>query len=205
MNSENPETPSASATGEEPPKKEPPRHVQSVEECQLQLTRVRLVSLMCMRVANGGPAPKVADVKHTEALIPDTFGAHGFKAAVDWSLEFPEDSQKPPIIISGRYEVEFSVGKEIEKMTAHYYARTNSLVLAYPYIRQLVDELTASSLGQNIMTRPLDVPAWVKEAGEKYLEEMAEREEEARQIAPEPEPEVDADVGGAPHVADSHG
>jgi len=78
----------------------------------------------------------------------------GFAATVRWSTKFPEEA---PVKISGVHRLVFAVTRPINSDDAEYYSQINSVILLYPYLRQLVDELSAKSLGRSVMTRPLDV------------------------------------------------
>jgi preprotein translocase subunit SecB len=80
---------------------------------------------------------------------------------VTWTVKFTDVSD-PPVSISGQHELAFT-GDEVDAFSARYYAELNSVILVYPYVRQLVDDLTSKALGYSVILRPLDVPARVAE------------------------------------------
>lgn len=146
----------------------------SVSNCGLALKDVRLVSLVCSAVATQEGEPLVADLLCRGALVKGSVTATGFHASVSWALSFP-DGSKQPISISGKHELIFSVKKAITPDDARYYSEVNSVILAYPYLRQLIDDLSTKSLGRNVMIPPLDVPRFVTERSKAMLEAYESR------------------------------
>jgi preprotein translocase subunit SecB len=140
----------------------PPPTPSSVTQCGLELTEVRLLSLICSRHGGvSGNTPSTANLKCNGIYVPDSLTDTDFRALVSWSVDFPEGT-KSPIAISGQHALVFTVKDAINEITAEYYAKINSVILIYPYLRQLIDELSVKSLGRNIMIRPLDVPKFVQ-------------------------------------------
>ena len=138
-----------------------PPSTPAVTSCGLELTEVRLFSLICIPGTISEDIPTTANLKREGDLVPGSLTATGFRASVSWSVEFPTDTT-PPIKISGKHTLTFTVKKPISETAAKYYAEINSVILVYPYLRQLIDDLSVKSLGRNIMIRPLDVPKFVQ-------------------------------------------
>ncbi len=174
------------STGGEPGQPRP-TPISSVDECGLKLTAVRLVLLICNANEAAGRPPASAELDRDATLVGKSVTPDGFKALVSWAVKFPEDIQT--LTLSGQHELAFSVDRVISEAHARYYAEVNSVILAYPYIRQLVYDLSAKSLGQNVMIRPLDVPAFVRK-------KTAEREQRAASKA---------DTGGSADGTDATG
>ncbi len=157
-------TPEGPVQSDEPPNRiilearlpKPP----SVSECGLQLVKVRLVSVILGRGDDAGDPPVIATLNCVGVLAEGSLIETGFRALVTWSVDFP-DGVRSPVSMSGKHELEFTVKEALSQASAEYYAEVNSVVLLYPYVRQLVDELTVKSLGRNVMIRPLDVPQFV--------------------------------------------
>ena len=163
---DNMSNPSSSAPKPSPPCPTP------VSACALEMRRVKLVFLLCSPGEAEICDREIAYVEPKGRLLEDTFDETGFSASVDWSLKFPE-GVAPPIVISGTHQVEFGVNSSVPYDTAKYYAETNSVVLLYPYLRQLISDLTVRGLGRSIMIRPLDVPKFI-------MKQQRERREERR-------------------------
>ena len=144
----------------------------TVSECGLRFEKARLVMLVCAQGESPKGRPRVANLECQGSLVEDSLTDTGFRAQVTWHLDFPRVT---PLRMNGRHELTFAVTKAIDEYSAGYYAEVNSVVLIYPYIRQLVDEMTVRSLGHNIMVRPLDVPDFLR----KYREsQRVQREHE---------------------------
>ena len=200
MTSENVEIPTAPSSRDEQPRpREPLRRIPTVEECGLKLSKLRLVSLICVSGARMEPLPAVASIDCEGKLVEETLGPDGFQAVIEWSVSFAEP--KAPISITGKHELTFTVTSKIEQEAADYYSRTNGLILAYPYIRQIIDDLSVKSLGQGILVPLLDVPGWVKKVRQERAEETARREEEARRA----ESRIETNAGGEPHARNTGG
>ena len=147
--------------------------VESVSECALVLTSIQIRTLVCSCKEPHPERTLTGDVKPEGTLIPDSLTATGFRSLVVWRLAFPNEEQ--PLQLAGQYELTFTVSKPVQIATAEFYAEINSVILAYPYIRQLVDDLSVKSLGQNVRVPPLDVP--------KFVNEQVEKKITARQLA----------------------
>ncbi len=150
-------TPEAVQTTPAPSRRHP---VIKVSQCGLQLTKVRLVMLMCTPGESTVEVPPMADLNYEGKLVKSSLKETSFQAIVTWSLCFPE-GVAAPVAISGRHELTFLLNKQISENDASYYAETNSVILVYPYLRQLIDDLSIKSLGRSIMILPLDVPQFV--------------------------------------------
>lgn len=149
----------------------------SVSKCGLELVSVRLRLLV---VAPGDPhedIPPTANITRQGLLVPDSHTPEGFRAAVSWALEYPE-GVTPPITITGKHELVLSLKEAISPQDAEYYAEVNAVIFAFPYVRQLIDDLTAKSLGRNIMIRPLDVPQFVQECVKEKLRRSSQDRDE---------------------------
>jgi len=59
--------------------------------------------------------------------------------------------------------LDFTVTRPIAEDDAKYYAEINAVILVYPYLRQLIDDLSTKSLGRSIMIPPLDVPRFTED------------------------------------------
>ena len=134
--------------------------VMSVHEIGLRLTAIRLRLLMCAPGDVASGRHRVADLVCKGALVADSLEDTGFLSEVTWQVSFPKST---PVRINGRHELRFAVSRAIDEYSARYYAEVNSVVFAYPYVRQLVSDLSVKSLGTNILIRPLDVPAFLRE------------------------------------------
>lgn len=158
--------------------------INSVSDCGLRLTKVRLLSLICTPGDMRGDIPP-ATLKCQGELREGSLDENGFLSVVSWSLEFPKGAASP-ISISGRHELTFTVKEPIADSVAKYYSEINSVILVYPYIRQIIDELTVKCLGRNVMIRPLDVPKFVKEKTHPEKEfrsdEVIEKEENKKRV-----------------------
>ena len=132
----------------------------SVTQCGLRLTSVRLMMVVCAPGDEGADVSAEAELQCEAALVEDSLreGGLGFDATVNWSTKF---SGAPPIKISGVHRLSFGVREAVDQDSVEYYSQINSVILLYPYLRQLVDDLSAKSLGCTIMTRPLDVVRFI--------------------------------------------
>ena len=148
----------------------PPRPWQpvSVAVCKLELKNVRLRRLVCM-LGDAQETIPPAKVECRGSLVEESLLESGFHADVTWTLDFHTD-QSSPISIIGTHRLAFSVVRRITKEDAEYYSETNAAILVYPYIRQIVDDLTSKSLGRSIIIPPLDVPKWIKAVANKRRE-----------------------------------
>ena len=134
----------------------------AVSECGLVLVRVRLSGVVCLPGAPGLEAiPGPARLECTGALVDESRSPAGFSAVVSWSVAFPADLK--PLTISGQHVLTFTLASPVSEETASYYAKVNSIVLAHPYIRQIVDDLSVKTLGQSIVVEILDVPKFICE------------------------------------------
>jgi len=128
----------------------------SVDKCHLRFVQLRLRYLACVPGDSMDVYPP-ALLKFEGHLLNQADCQ--FISEIKWSLQFPED-QPAPISISGKHHAVFATDVPISKLDARYYAEVNAVILAFPYLRQLVDDLAVKSLGRNIMIPPLDVPKW---------------------------------------------
>jgi hypothetical protein len=95
----------------------------------------------------------------------------GFRATVSWSLD------ADGITITGAYVLTFLIGAlPFDEYDAKYYSQTNSVILVYPYIRQIIDDLSVKCLGRNLMVRTLDVPKFVQERMKALMESNKQQE-----------------------------
>ena len=163
------------------PRKGPPL-VPSVTKCGLILQTVRLVRLICQpcpKQLSPESPPLSAEVVLTAELFSNTPSAFEntpstFEADVLWNVDFGDD---PPMRIDGVHRLSFSTTTMLEEPAVQYYAQINSAVLAYPYLRQLVDDICMRSLGQCTALKPLDVPKFVLSQRVKWLQQLEEAPE----------------------------
>lgn len=127
-----------------------------VTQCKLRFLELRLRFLACL------PG------QFTEELPPALLECEGkfhsqealeFTSEIKWSLKFPGE-QPVPISISGQHHAKFITTKPISRLDARYYSEINAVILVFPYLRQLIDDLSVKSLGRNILVPPLDVLDW---------------------------------------------
>ena len=124
----------------------PPKRPASVSDIGLELTNIRLRFLICIPGNEQQQIPP-ATVEHTGKLVADSLNPSGFIAEVTWNLAFP-DKDNAPISITGKHYLTFSTSKPIDPSDAIYYSEINAVILAYPYLRQIIEELTTKCLGQ---------------------------------------------------------
>lgn len=161
------------------------------------LTRVRLRSIVCAAGEVSDEKAIAGELAPEGELIEGSYSDVGFRALVSWSVEPPEGT-RPPVTISGRHELTFTIKKPISASDAEYYAEINSVILVFPYIRQLVEDMSVRSLGRSVMIPPLDVPQFVirklQERVAAHASEMQERagvqESEAQEQTAAQESEV---------------
>lgn len=171
MSNEDQPTGSVNQASAEPPAE--PRRAASVTECGLELKQVKLLFLFCVPGKESQNVP-AATVECTGQLLAESLGTDGFTAEVSWTLAFP-DKETAPITISGKHQLVFSIDKPIMTSDATYYSEINAVVLVYPYIRQIIEDLTVKSLGRNVLIPALDVPKWVRQqAARKSLQPSEE-------------------------------
>lgn len=173
-----PESASTAGRCDENPSAEAPRAVKrpvSVSECGLELTSVRLHLLICTVGESWESSLPGAEIECEGSLGEESLTAGGFQAEVKWALAFPA-GLPAPIVITGRHLLTFSTRKAIAPGDAEYYSQVNSVILAYPYLRQLVDSLSASALGRNVTVRPLDVPKFVRQRTQRWRHSLASGE-----------------------------
>lgn len=97
-------------------------------------------------------------------LVDGSLSDEGFRARVSWSVRAGR------LAITGAHVLTFSVGMpSFAERDARYYSVINSVILAYPYIRQVIDDLSVKCLGGNLIVRTLDVPKFVQERTKTFL------------------------------------
>ena len=95
----------------------------------------------------------------------------GFQATVSWS------SGPGVLTVTGAHVLTFSVGAPpFAEYDAKYYSEINSVILAYPYIRQIIDDLSVKCLGRNLMISTLDVPRFVQERMKAWREASTQQD-----------------------------
>ena len=124
------------------------------------LRRVRLLTVLCAPGDGDPDRPPPGSLNVSGTLKSND--ENGFLATVSWSLRFPERADSP-ITISGKHQLDFTVTRPIAEDDAKYYAEINAVILVYPYLRQLIDDLSTKSLGRSIMIPPLDVPRFAED------------------------------------------
>jgi len=159
---------------EPPTPSQPFRWPKSVSEAKLELVRVRLASLICTVLQANAEVPPpnqiVAPTCRGE-LVDGSMAGEGFRATVSWSLD------ADGITITGAYVLTFLIGAlPFDEYDAKYYSQTNSVILVYPYIRQIIDDLSVKCLGRNLMVRTLDVPKFVQERMKALMESNKQQE-----------------------------
>lgn len=153
----------------------------AVSECGLQLRAIHLVQLILARAdISGGFELSEATIGHEAKLKPDSLSQNSFVATVNWSLSWKENPA--PLVMSGRHELLFSTEKNIRESDASYYSEVNSVILLFPYIRQIVEDVTLRSLGRGVLISPLDVPKHVADYWKRKLTPPS-----PEKVAPEPE------------------
>jgi hypothetical protein len=154
------------------------RRPRGVDELKLELTRVRLKSLLCslMKSDADEPSPVETVVPTCRGeLVEGSMAEDGFQAMVSWFLG-------PGVLnVTGAHVLTFSVGTPpFDESDAKYYSEINSVILAYPYIRQIIDDLSVKCLGRNLMIGTLDVPRFVQERT-RALREASRHQEPSSQ------------------------
>ena len=154
-----------------------PRPV-SVTQCGLALRDVRLAMLLCAP-GEGRDTSVPGSVPNPQGrLVAGSLESNGFTAEVTWTLQFPKESS-PPVNITGKHDLTFSVQQPIGPTDAAYYAEVNAVILAFPYIRQVIQDLTAQAIGRAVIVPPLDVPKWVAEQVAAWAKRRAEQDRDA--------------------------
>ena len=149
-------------TGALSPRKREERIV-PVTELALGLDSITRQSLMLTCAGSRRPSDYTPDpLVPKGALVSGSVHDRGFRAIVSWALRLPEEAGLP-LAITGKHELEFSVGRRPNSRTAEYYAEVNAVILAYPYIRELIGNLSSRALGRSIVLPPFDVPGFVEE------------------------------------------
>ncbi len=113
---------------------------------------------------------------------PDVSGRAGqsrdesFMAYVDWTLRV---ATPRPFRAHGTLAMEFAHKPGLQSEAVEYYSQVNAPILAYPYIRQLVVQLTCGRESGPVVVKPLDVPRFVANAkgrwASQYLEKLRSR------------------------------
>ncbi len=157
---------------------QPLRRPRGVDDLKLELTRVRLKSLICSLMASdadpSSPTQTISP-KYSGELVEGSMDEDGFKATVSWS------SGPGVLTVTGTHVLTFSVGTPpFDEFDAKYYSEINSVILAYPYIRQIIDDLSVKCLGRNLMIPTLDVPRFIRER-RKALGEASRKQESTAQ------------------------
>ena len=155
----------------------PMPYVPSVSECGLRLLEVRLRFLICTP-GDEGAESTVALAACEGTLKDSSITGSGFQSIVAWSLGFP-DGVRPPIAVSGKHELIFGTSKPLSPEAASYFAKVNSVILAFPYVRHLIDFVSVNATGRNLMVLPLDVPSFVVRTREQWRSELATLSREA--------------------------
>jgi hypothetical protein len=115
--------------------------------------------LVCVPPSGENDMPSAASIKCEGELVSHTDDYSGFKATVSWRVEYKRGFRGPQI--HGRHVLRFSVEKPITETDAQYYSCTNAVVLLYPYVRHLVDDLSLKYAGRSMLVPPLDVPEFL--------------------------------------------
>jgi hypothetical protein len=155
-----------------------PRVTKSVGAANLELRTIRLDSLICTLVSSNAEvyAAEIVKPDCKGELVGDSMDEDGFRARVSWSLG------SGGLAVTGAHILTFSVGTPpFEESDAKYYSEINSVILAYPYIRQIIEDLSVKCLGRNLMISTLDVPRFVQERM-KALMESSRPQEPASQL-----------------------
>lgn len=171
------DSPTGSGSGNEPKPEEQNFSFATVTESGLRVVEIRLRSLVCVVGETTGALAPTLEVRSRGSLVPESTTPTGFKSMVSWSLEYP-DGTPPPISISGKHELTFTVEKQIRDADRDYYAEVNGVILVFPYLRQLIDDLTVKCLGRNILIAPLDVPRFTQQRVAEKLEQLRAAEAE---------------------------
>ena len=150
----------------------PPRPVQDrlipVDECELVLAQVRLGCVECAP-AGQSTEPQSSVTLECRGELEPKQEDNRFRATVSWAV--PEGSL--PLVIHGKHVMIFEHNAKLNSISAEYYARINSVILAYPYIRQTVDDLVVKT-GQRLVVLPLDVPGFVRREQELWRRRASE-------------------------------
>jgi hypothetical protein len=131
-----------------------------VDEVGLRVASVRLPFLLCTAESGQGDKQRQAQIEFRDdghgRLVSDSLVEDRFEAEVSWSVDGVD------ITVTGTHRLQFTVDKPIDEDDAHYYAEINAVILVYPYIRQIVDEMAVRAMGKNLLIRPLDVPEFMR-------------------------------------------
>ena len=145
--------------------------IASVTDLGLSLVKVHLTSILCIVEQAEQLSLPPADLRHEGKLLPNSLSPNGFRTEVSWFLDIP-GIEKKPISIAGKHVVQFSTSRLATKRDAEFYSQINAIILLYPYLRQLVDDLSAKSLGQSIIVSTLDVLGFVKKETARFYEQQ---------------------------------
>jgi preprotein translocase subunit SecB len=150
-------------------------HISTVTDLGLSLVRVQLTSVLCMieQAEQLSLMPSVAEIKSEGKLSDGALTNSGFRAEVNWSINLP-GAEKKPFSLAGKHAVVFSTTRPATPSDADYYSRVNAVILLHPYLRQLVEDLSAKCLGQSIMLKTLDVIDFVKKETDKFHERQSQ-------------------------------
>lgn len=106
----------------------------------------------------------------TSTLVTDSIDDTSFSVRLSWNVLF-EDGKDKPFSLSGEHLLKFKHKEGLSAEGALYYATVNTLIFAYPYLRQLVNEIASWTVGKSLILEPLDVPLYVREREKVFREE----------------------------------
>ena len=135
----------------------PPRDW-TVTAYEIRLRWLGLVSLSAELVqSTRGPAGDL----HVNAELASRKEME-FTSEVTWGIE-ARSERAETARVGGVFRLRFAHKPGLPDEGARYYAGLNSVILAYPYIREAVSRLTADMLGETLVIDPLDVPSFVRD------------------------------------------
>lgn len=138
----------------------PPRKTWNVTEFVLRLDALLLQDMELGGVHIDVDPMPAAKLECDSVLVPGSRGDTSFEVRLKWQVIFDGDEEKP-FDLSGCHLLKFGHKKDLSEEGASYYAIVNSFVFAYPYLRQIVNEIASWTVGKALILEPLDVPAYV--------------------------------------------
>lgn len=174
-----------SSSNTEGPRPSAPAYPWTVTKFNLRLSRLMLERLSLDEVNRGAPPPELATLEMRGRLLEQH--ERGFSCSLEWVLQFP-GAGPWPAALCGKHRLEFAHEPGLPEKGAIYYAMVNSIILAYPYVRELVSDITCRVLGQAVIVAPLDVPKFVIERDKEFRQSIR------RGDGQEPAPNNGADI-----------
>lgn len=154
-----------------------------VTQFALRLDTLLLQEMKLDGVHTGVDPMPAAKLDSTPSLVPGSWGDTSFEVHLRWEVLFEGDEQRP-FGLSGCHLLKFRHKEGLPEEGASYYAMVNSFIFAYPYLRQLVNEIASWAIGKALILEPLDVPKYVRDQV-KVFREARDRDAQRAQGAPD--------------------